>query len=104
MISYTVRCTFTNSDIAQPWLEWLAQEHVQDVIDAGAIEAEIFELEDGRTYEIRYQFSSRSEFEAYEREHAPRLRQEGLNKFPLELGLSYSRTVGEQVKQFKAAH
>ena len=99
VFSYTVCCSFSASEVAASWLRWLHEEHIQDVLDAGASSAEIFKMEDGLTYEVRYQFSSRLEFEQYERDHAPRLRQEGLQKFPLELGLAYSRTTGQRESQ-----
>jgi len=49
------------------------------------------------SYEIRYEFESRKAFETYEANHAPRLREEGLAKFPLTLGLEYQRSIGETV-------
>ena len=103
MYSYTVRCKFESPDrldVAQRWLEWLKSEHIRDVITAGADGAEIFRM-DGSVgeviYEIRYRFANRVAFENYEANHAPRLREEGLSRFPLELGLSYERTTGESV-------
>ena len=65
----------------------------------GALGADVVRM-DGEltTYEIRYRFASRSQFEIYERDHAPQLRAAGLLRFPLELGLSYSRTVGEVIE------
>ena len=97
MFSYTVRCCISDPSIAVKWLSWLKDQHIQDVIDAGATSAEIFQMEDGQTYEIRYQFATKSEFEAYESNHAPRLRKEGLEKFPLEMGLEYSRSTGQLI-------
>lgn len=98
MYSYTVRCRFTNPAIASRWLQWLKAEHVQDVIDAGAVAAEAFEMTDGELeYEIRYQFESQEAFEKYNAEKAPALREEGLEKFPLSLGLDYARTTGKRV-------
>ena len=99
MFSYTVRCTFTDPTVVQSWLKWLLDEHIQDVIDAGALSGEIFRMDDSETYEIRYRFASKEAFTVYENDHAPRLRAEGLAKFPLELGLEYSRSTGES--QFK---
>ncbi len=100
MFSYTVRCTFLNPVVADKWLEWLAEKHIADVLKAGASSAEIFQLDGGSVYEIRYRFESRSLFEDYERSHAPRLRAEGLERFPLELGLEYSRTHGQSLARF----
>ena len=103
MYSYTVRCTFESpdrADVSKRWLQWLESEHIRDVIAAGARGAEVFRM-DGLPgeviYEIRYRFSNRVAFENYEANHAPRLREEGLTRFPLELGLVYERTAGESV-------
>lgn len=97
-IAYTVACTFTDPDVAERWADWLRDGHLADVCAAGAIDALAVKI-DGESlrYEARYRFASRVAFEDYERDHAPRLRAEGLTKFPLELGLSYERSVGEIV-------
>jgi len=52
-------------------------------------------LDDGLTLESRYTFASRAAFEAYERDHAARLRAEGLALFPS--GVAFTRTTGEFV-------
>lgn len=99
-IAYTVRCSFTDVEVAERWLAWLQDRHLQDVCDAGAESGDVVRLdgdgsEDGSTIcEARYTFASRQAFSDYEKHHAPRLRQEGLELFPLSLGLSYSRSVG----------
>lgn len=98
MYSYTVRCRFTNPTIASRWLQWLKAEHIQAVLDAGAISADVFEMTDGQLeYEIRYEFESQDAFEKYNSEKAPALREEGLQKFPLNLGLDYTRSTGKRV-------
>ena len=98
MIAYSVTCTFQNESLAREWLEWIESEHLAEVIAAGAIDAEVVIL-DGNPMrcEARYHFASREEFNIYEREHAPRLRNEGLKKFPLTRGMSYVRSMGEVV-------
>ncbi|MCH9647664.1 MAG: DUF4286 family protein [Deltaproteobacteria bacterium] len=101
-ISYTVACTLAHQQIADRWLAWLRDGHLEDVLRAGALSAEVFRMdgEQGSTevrYEVRYVFASRAAFDAYERDHAPRLREEGLSLFPLDLGLAYQRSVGESV-------
>ncbi len=102
MIHYTVRCEFTDEAVSQRWVDWLLDEHIQDVIDAGAISGEIVRMDgDPVVYEVRYRFAARATFDAYITNHASRLRDEGLKAFPLELGLSYSRAVGEAVGRSK---
>ena len=101
MYVYTVRCKFTSEDrieVSNRWLDWLRDGHIQDVVDGGAIGADIVRMttdENELVFEIRYRFPDRPTFEAYEAEHAPRLRTEGLEKFPLNLGLAYERSTGE---------
>ena len=97
MFSYSVRCSFSDPSVGQSWLAWLVDEHVDEVLQAGAKSAEIFKVDGGDIYEIRYRFVSREAFETYEREHADRLRADGLNCFPLDLGLTYSRTTAESI-------
>ncbi len=96
MIAYTVRCTFEDPEVARKWTDWLLSEHLDDVVAAGAADAALVRL-DGEpvVLEARYRFESREAFERYERDHAPRLREEGLALFPLSLGLTYARSVGE---------
>jgi len=96
MIAYTVAVTFEDAALAEEWLRWLREDHIADVLAGGALDAEIVEL-DGpkRSFEVRYHFRSREDFARYEREHAPRLRAEALQKFPVEKGVAYRRSVGE---------
>jgi hypothetical protein len=98
MFAYTVHCTFEDEATALEWIAWLEVEHVADVIAAGALGGQVVRLDgDPVRCEVRYRFADRAAFEAYEREHAPRLREEGLGRFPLERGLRYTRTTGEIV-------
>ena len=95
MFAYTVHCQHTDEKTHQAWCRWMLDEHLADVCAAGALSAEL--IVDGLRCETRYAFADRAAFETYEREHAPRLREEGLARFPLSLGLSYSRTTGERM-------
>lgn len=99
MFVYTVRCTFEKQDVADRWLRWLVDEHFADVCDAGALNAEAIRLDSSTDIvcEARYHFTDRAAFEKYERDHAPRLRADGLKEFPLDLGLAYERFTGEVV-------
>ena len=94
-IAYTVAATFADSALAEEWLGWLNERHIADVLAGGASDAEIVELEGPeRSFEIRYHFASRELFDRYLLEHAPRLRAEGLERFPVEKGVRYHRTAG----------
>ena len=96
MIAYTVEVTFADTSLVESWLAWLHGGHLAQVIAGGAVDAELIEVDSpqGRAFEVRYHFASREAFDHYEREHAPRLRGEGLRMFPPEKGISYRRTVG----------
>lgn len=95
-VAYTVAVTFADAAVADEWLAWMRGGHVAAVIAGGASAAEVVELdaESGREIEARYTFASREAFAAYERDHAPRLRAEGLARFGPERGVSYRRRVG----------
>ena len=95
---YVVRCTFApgSSDVAQRWLHWLREQHLTEVLAAGAVSAEVIQIQSGvDQYEIHYRFPSEDAFARYERENAPRLRADGLSRFPLNLGLQYERRIGK---------
>lgn len=95
-IAYTVAVTFTDGELAEAWLAWLRGGHVAKVIQGGAVDAEVVELDatEGRAFEVRYHFPSREAFTRYEREYAAALREEGLRLFPSEKGVVYQRTIG----------
>lgn len=101
MHHYTVTCEFEREEVAAEWLRWLRDEHVQDVLDAGAERAEIVKMEGpGQIWQIRYYFPSHSLYENYINKHHDRLQSEGLERFPKEMGLQYDRTNGEIVAVF----
>jgi len=96
MFAYTVRCEIDDHAVAEEWVLWMTGEHLADVIAAGAVSADLVILDgEPRAFEARYAFASRDAYDAYIRDHAPRLRAEGLALFPLERGLKYLRTCGE---------
>jgi len=97
-IAYTVSATFSSCAVADEWIAWLTGGHIAEVIRGGATDAEIVHLDgDECRYEIRYHFPSRDVFRAYEQNHAPRLRAEGLERFPASRGIVYARTTGTVV-------
>jgi Domain of unknown function (DUF4286) len=103
-IAYTVAATFRDAALAEDWLGWLIGGHIQEVLNAGATDAEIIELDGpARSLEIRYHFPTRESFEHYESEHAPRLRAEGLKLFPPEQGVTYRRSLGTVLSRAASA-
>ncbi len=99
-IAYTVGVTFSGEDRSAAWLAWLRGGHIAAVLAGGASDTEIVAL-DGpdRAFEVRYHFPSREAFTRYEKDHAPRLRAEGLRLFPPDQGVVYRRSLGEVLDQ-----
>ena len=89
---YTVLTTAATETLRDAFLAWLVDGHIEDVCAAGALTGEIVLRDDALVVESRYTFASRAAFLAYERDHAPRLRAEGLALFPS--GVSFQRTLG----------
>lgn len=89
---YTVLCQAETPALADALEAWLVEGHVEDVCEAGALEAEVVRRDDGVSLEVRYLFASRAAFLAYERDHAPRLRADGLARFPA--GVKFERATG----------
>lgn len=79
MFLYAVRIAIDDRRAFEAFLRWLRERHVADVSTAGGCTGEIVVLDgDVPTAEVHYRFPSRSAFDGYERDHAPRLRAEGL--------------------------
>ncbi|HYT90861.1 MAG TPA: DUF4286 family protein [Gemmataceae bacterium] len=94
-IAYTVTVTLPDEATARDWLRWLTGGHIDDVLAAGASDAELVQLDEaGHSFAVRYHFASAEAFADYERDYAPRLRAEGLRLFPVEKGVAYRRCVG----------
>lgn len=102
-IAYTVTCTVTYKTLEQDWLDWIGG-HMDEVVAAGAQSAELIKRDhetDAQVetvYEIRYKFKDRGSFDEYLENHAPRLRRDSHEKFPVEDGFHYQRNVGEVLK------
>ena len=100
-VVYTVSATLPDANTEQEWLAWLRNGHIAKVLGGGATAAEIVVLDQpALTYEVRYCFPSREAFDHYEREVAPRLRAEGLERFPPQRGINYRRSVGAVCDRF----
>jgi hypothetical protein len=98
-IVYTVTATFAREVVADDWLRWLRGGHVAEVLAGGATDAEIVKLDgDVIAFDVRYHFPSRDAFSRYENDQAPRLRADGLRRFPPEKGVAYRRSTGEVIE------
>jgi hypothetical protein len=81
-IIYEVSAIINDEETARRWTRWIVDEHIADVIAAGAQAGRLIQLDDTpRTYVVQYEFASRGSLEQYLREHAPRLREEGARRF-----------------------
>lgn len=97
MIAYTVTATFPDHAAAGEYAAWLKGGHVGQVVAAGALSGEVVRLDDPSTpirVESRYIFAGRGEFDRYLRDHAPRLRAEGLARFGPDRGITFERRLG----------
>ena len=69
------------------WLNWMKTEHIPKVLGTGKFEkatlSQVLVEEDmgGKTYSVQYRSYSREALDAYYREDAEKLRNEGLKKF-----------------------
>jgi len=98
VIAYTVTCEFDDANLAAEWEHWLREKHVADVIAAGALNGEVVRLEGTAVrLECRYHFASREAFAKYQREHAPRLRADGLARVPTEGAVRFLRSLGDVI-------
>lgn len=98
--AYDVTIAIGEERVFEAFLRWLRERHVPDVCAAGGCEGEIVLSDAPRVVVARYRFPSRAAFQAYEREHAPRLRQEGLDVLAAlgarpGVGVDFTRTTGE---------
>lgn len=105
-IAYTVTADFDSLEVASEWVRWLQDGHLAEVLHGGASHAAIVRVEPTEAnplrFEARYHFPSMQVFQRYEKEFAPKLRAEGLAKFPASRGARMSRALGEVLTELKA--
>ncbi len=99
VFAYTVRIDFDDPAVLGDTLAWLRDRHISDVLAAGALSADLVTLDGALAIEIRYRFASRDAFAAYERDHAPRLRKDGLD-FLAGRAARFTRTTGSIVATY----
>jgi len=101
-VCYTVQAGFRDQRTADEYVAWLAGGHTREVVEGGATSAMIVRLDPEASGNPRvvcqYIFPSRSAFDSYVAHTAPRLRADGLAKFPAERGVTFSRTLGEVIE------
>ncbi|VXB36082.1 conserved hypothetical protein [Flavobacterium sp. 9AF] len=86
MIIYNVTVNIDES-VHEKWLQWMKNKHIDDVLSTGLfisarmVKVLVEEEMGGTTYSVQYFTDSRAKLEEYYKNHAPRLRQEGLQLF-----------------------
>ena len=74
-------------EIATPWLQWLVNEHIPQVLRTGCFShyqlVKLLDVDESEaiTYAIQYYADSRELIDRYLNEHADELRQSGLEKW-----------------------
>jgi hypothetical protein len=86
MIIYNVTLNIDDS-IHESWLTWMQQKHINDVLKTGLftkaklVKVLVEEEMGGTTYAVQYFALSKDKLNEYQKNHAPRLKQEGLELF-----------------------
>jgi hypothetical protein len=84
------------------YVAWLLAGHVEQVLLGGASSADVVAVDGALTVQTRYVFPDRATLERYIREHAPKLRAEGMRLFGPETGVRMERITGSVVANFPA--
>lgn len=96
---YTVHAEFDDAAVAAEWVAWLEGGHLDDVLEGGALAAALLRCVSPEAahprFEVQYLFPDAARFAEYERVSAPRLRAEGLAKFPPSRGVRMTRSTAE---------
>jgi hypothetical protein len=86
MIMYNVTIKVDHS-IAGPWLDWLKDEHIPEMIKTGCFtDATILQLmevdeSDGMTYAVQYHANSKALYNRYIKEYAADMRNKSTEKW-----------------------
>jgi hypothetical protein len=101
---YAVIATLPSPEIADEYVHWLEDGHVDAVLNAGAHSAMIIRFDRlpgdtlpdaARQVMTQYVFATRELFDRYVEHHAPALRADGLKLFGPERGIKMERRLGE---------
>ena len=83
MLTYQVKITVEPA-IETEWLHWMKTTHVPDVIATGLLKSyQILKAEEpAHTYYFHYHFEGDPDYQQYQEQHAPGLKEHVLQKFP----------------------
>ena len=94
-VAYTVTATLPDEPTRDRYERWLTGGHTQAVVAGGAASAQVVRLLDPPLQvQTRYEFPTEAAWQGYLRDHAPRLREEGLRLFGPGSGVTFRREVG----------
>ena len=73
-------------EVQTEWLQWMLNAHLREMLGTGCFLGfrfcELLSDEvQGPTYTVQYELASSEDFERYERDFAPEMRQQGLDRF-----------------------
>jgi hypothetical protein len=86
MLIYNVTIKVDES-IATEWLQWMQQEHIPNIMDTGCFSefkmVRLLDIDDseGPTYAVQYFATTMDLYQDYQRQHAPRIRKESIDKW-----------------------
>lgn len=105
MIIYNVTINIDDS-VHEKWLAWMMEKHIPEMMETGKfykaklVKVLVVEEMGGTTYSIQYFTDSKEKLEAYYKEDAPKMREEGATLFGDKM-LAF-RTELELLKEFKS--
>lgn len=94
-VFYEVNAAIVDPKITDAWVDWILNEHIREVVSVGAVRGRLIRIDDdGQRFSVQYEFENREALDTYLTEHAPRLRDEGIKRYP-PTQVTYTRRTGE---------
>lgn len=83
MVVYEVTSRLLTESIEKEWLEWMLDEHIEQVVKTGCFtSADLFkDTENSLRYTVRYESRDMEDLHRYMLEFAPKLRAEFIKRF-----------------------
>lgn len=96
-VLYLVIATLPDEPTAAEYVRWLSGGHIAEVVRGGAESGWVVRLDAGDRPRVmaQYVFPSRAALDRYIATDAPRLRAEGLARFPASRGVAFERHIGD---------